>query len=164
MIVRSPKRDGLTLIEVILAMAIFMMSYAAISRLVDLSAERVLEVRFRLQGTRLAQSKMDEVYAGVIPLEGDAGRPFEGEEPWRWAVDVQPGDFENLYRVTVTVSRELAGRDDPFEVRLTRLLIDPATRGNLAPDPAAEEESAGGGDEAAADGGAENPAATPGSS
>src|SRR5438270_379146 len=82
---RLAARRGLSLIEVLLALAIMLMSLVAIGRLVDFGADRGLDARLNTQGARLAQAKMAEVEAGVIPLEGTAGGQFDDHPEWSWS-------------------------------------------------------------------------------
>ncbi len=122
---RSHLRAGLSLIEVMLAMAIFMMALVAIGRLVDFGTERELEARLYTRGTRLATTKMAEFEAGVTPLTEEQGT-FSDDAAWSWTVQ---SEFQgaNLYLVTVTVSRDLKGRT--FQVVLGQMMIDPAVMG-----------------------------------
>jgi general secretion pathway protein I len=125
------RRPGLTLIEVLLAMAILLMSLAAIGQLVDMGSDRGIEARFHVRGTRLAQAKLAECEAGVIPLSaGGSGTCTDDDDAWSWTVDAQPDTVTNLYRVTVTVSRDNRGKK--FEIALAQMMYDPAMMGSAA--------------------------------
>ena len=65
MIRRTAPRRGLTLIEVLLALVILVLSLGAISQLVGVGTDRANDARAQIHGTRLAQSKMAEVEAGI---------------------------------------------------------------------------------------------------
>ena len=60
---RPPARH--TLLEVLGATAIFLMSIVAIGELMSSSTDQALEVQFRSRATRLCQSKLNEFAAGV---------------------------------------------------------------------------------------------------
>lgn len=126
----SPLRGGLSLIEVLLAMAIMLLSLGAIGWLVDFGSDRGLEARFQSRGTRLAQAKMAELEAGVISLQGGGSGTFDTDPEWSWSVASQQQGPPNLYQVTVTVSRDFRGR--PFDVSLSQLLFDPTLMGSAA--------------------------------
>ena len=135
----SPSRDPLTssraafsLIEVLLAMAILLLALVAIAQLVGIGSDGGLQARFTMRGTRLAETKMAEIEAGVIPLDSAAqGGSFEGDDSaWTWTGEVQPSTAPNLYQVTVTVKRDFRGT--PFEITLARLMFDPAMTGSAA--------------------------------
>lgn len=132
MTLRHPRagRPGLSLIEVLLAMAILLLSLVAIGQLVDMGADRGLEARFHVRGARLLQAKMAEVEAGVIPVDGGGSGTFEDDPDWSWTVEATPQSIPDLYQVTVHVSRDYRGR--PFEVTMSQLLFDPALTGSAA--------------------------------
>ena len=124
------RRSGLTLIEVLLALAILLLSLAAIGQLVDVGGDRGVEAQFHVRGTRLAQAKLAECEAGVIDVTGGGSGSFDDEPNWTWTVDSAPETATNLYRVTVTVSRDYRGR--PFQITLAQLMYDPAMTGSAA--------------------------------
>jgi general secretion pathway protein I len=129
----GPRRRGLSLIEVLLAMAILMLSLAAIGQLVDMGSFRGIEARFHVQGTRLAQAKMAEYEAGVADVtSGGAGEFTDNDDDhaWRWTVDSQPDTPANLYKVTVTVTRDYRGKD--FSITLSQMIFDPNMTGSAA--------------------------------
>ncbi|MBA4064752.1 MAG: hypothetical protein C0501_13765 [Isosphaera sp.] len=132
---RRPRR-GLTLVEVLLSLAIMVMALAALGRLVDIGTDRELAARQHATAARLAQSKLAEVEAGVLGLASDTGS-FDGSDAgWTWQVTAEVQTI-NLYLVTVTVSREAAGK--PFSLKLAQMVLDPAAKGTAAeaarPDP-----------------------------
>jgi len=125
------RRPGLSLLEVLLALTILLMSMAAIGRLVDLGSDRGVEARLYSQGSRLALAKMAEVEAGVVPLDSGGSGNFDNDPEWSWTVDAESQDVPNVYQVTVKVSRDLKGK--PFEVSLTQFVFDPNKMGTPAP-------------------------------
>ena len=129
---RSTRRSGMSLIEVLVSLAIFLLSLAAIGSLVDSGSNRALSARYQNTGTRLAASKMAEVEAGVIAVSTGGSGDFsaDGDEGWTWTVDSIASDVSNVYSVTVTVSKQFQGR--PFEVVVTQSIFDPALMGTGA--------------------------------
>lgn len=131
MTLRKPQRRGLSLIEVLLAMAILVLSMVAIGRLVDMGTDRGNEARAYVRGTRLAQSKMAEVEAGVIALDGETSGEFEGDDgAWTYTVVPEDAGPPNLYLITVRVTRTLQGK--PIEIVLSQMLFDPTLVGSTA--------------------------------
>lgn len=128
---RTPSRPGLTLIEVMLAIAILLFSLIGISQLVDLGMAHGNQARANSRGAQLAQSKMAEVEAGVVPVAGEATGDFEGDDAaWQYTVTPEAAGPPNLYTVTVRVSRLLAGRTT--EVVLKQMVFDPTKTGSAA--------------------------------
>src|SRR6476469_3715511 len=104
---RPSRRPGMSLLEVLGATAIFLMSIVAIGELMSSSTDQALEVHQRSRATRLCQSKMNEFAAGVVPLSGSTSGTFDEEPDWNWSAEVQSEtSAQNLYRVKLTVSRE----------------------------------------------------------
>ena len=121
----SPRRSGVSLIEVMVALAVFLMCLTAIGKLVDLGGDNALSARYQNTGTRLAKSKMNEVIAGMVAVSSGGSGDFsaDGDDGWQWTVTSSATDIANLYSVTVTVSKPFQGR--PYEVTLTQTVFDP---------------------------------------
>jgi hypothetical protein len=136
MILRRPvgsreTRRGLSLIEVILSLTILILAIVAINRLVDIGTDRANEARLYTRGTRLAQSKMAEVEAGLASVSSETDGQFDGEDAaWAFKVIPAPAGPPNLYTVTVRVSRDVQGRQ--FEIVLTQMIFDPTLMGSAA--------------------------------
>lgn len=126
------RRSGFSLIEVLLALAILLMSIVAIAQLVGIGSDRGLETRLTNRGSRLAESKLGEIEIGAVPLDAaSSGGNFENDDSaWKWTCEVNPAGPPNLFQVTVTVSRDLRGT--PFEIALGRLIVDPSKMGSAA--------------------------------
>ena len=126
------KRAGLTLLEVILSLAIFLFSLVAIGHLMTLGTERATEVRAVSRATALAQSKMGEVIAGVLPLSAQGETPFDHEPDYVWSVDCQQDSVANLWDVQVKVSRTTRDGSNGIEVVVQQMVLDPTARGSQA--------------------------------
>lgn len=124
-------RRGLSLLEVLLSLTILVLAMTAIGRLVDIGTDRGNEARAYLRGTRLAQSKMAEVEAGLVAVTSNSEGQFEGDDSaWSYSVTSEAAGKPNLYTVSVKVSTSLKGQ--PIEVVLTQMLFDPAMTGSAA--------------------------------
>ncbi len=125
----APRR-GLSLLEVLVALTIFLLSFVAIGRLVTLASDQAVDVQYQSQATRLAQSKLNEVIAGAVPLQGASGS-FDEDPDWQWSVDAeQNGGVTGLWNVTVTVTRA-SDSGDPISSTLTQMVLDPSVRGSV---------------------------------
>jgi Tfp pilus assembly protein PilV len=129
--VNRNKRPGLSLLEVIIAMAIFLMSLVVIGKVVTLGGERSLDVEQQSEAAMLAQAKLHEVLIGAIPLASQAdGAPFDEAPDYTWSLAAeQNSSVSNLWNVTVRVTRE---RKDgtKIEVVLSQMILDPSVRGS----------------------------------
>jgi general secretion pathway protein I len=127
---RPARRPGLSLLEILLSLAIFLLSLVAIGGLVDSGSDRGVSAAMQAAGTRLAQSKLAEVEAGAIPVGTGGQGTFPDEPEWNWSVEPTPAGVPNVYQVTVRAWREAGGRT--YETVLTQMVFDPAQMGNAS--------------------------------
>jgi hypothetical protein len=122
-------RSGLSLLEVLLSLAIFLLSLVALGQLVAFGSDRARDVQWLSIASVKAQSKMNEVIAGALAMTGTGDAAFDDDTDWSWALTTDPDVPPGLFRVTVTVSRQ---RPDGsrFEFKLNQLVLDPTLRGN----------------------------------
>jgi general secretion pathway protein I len=124
----TANRFGLSLLEVLIALTIFLLGMVAIGRLVILAGDRALEVKLEGQATQLCQAKLAEVVAGVVPLSSQNGVAFDEDPTWQWSLDAEQ-DSSGLWRVKVTVNRDQPG-GSKIECALSQFMLDPSTRGS----------------------------------
>lgn len=137
-------RTGLSLLEVLVSLAIFLLSFIAIGRLITLSTDQALDIQQRSQAAQLCQSKLAEVVVGAVPMQVQENTPFDEDSSWQWSLDCQPGNTNGLYHVTVSVSRAsgAVGEDGtPAAFTLTQMVFDPALRGSVFDSQAATQGS-----------------------
>ena len=130
MIVRhSPARSGLSLLEVLLSLAIFLLSLVALGQLVSFGSDRARDVQYLSLASVKAQSKMNEVIAGALGMTGTGETTFDDDSDWSWALTAEADSPPGLFRVTVTISRPRPN-GSKFEFKLNQLVLDPTLRGN----------------------------------
>src|SRR6516225_4012551 len=81
----SPRR-GLTLLEVIISLAIFLFAMVAVGRLITMGANHARDIQGR--EAQLCQSKLAELVSGVSPMQSGEG-DFEEAPDWHWSVECQ---------------------------------------------------------------------------
>lgn len=121
-------RAGLSLLEVLIALAIFLFSMVIIGRLIIMGGERALEVKLEGYATQLCQSKLAEVSSGAIPLSGQGEVPFEEDPNWVWSLEAEEADAPGLWRINIRVTRQQPAQPK-FECAIRQLVLDPAMRG-----------------------------------
>ncbi|MFI4847830.1 MAG: prepilin-type N-terminal cleavage/methylation domain-containing protein [Gimesia chilikensis] len=119
-------RAGLTLLEVLISLAIFLGALTALSQLIGIGSRAAVQAQLRTQAILKCQSKLAEVLAGAQPLESVSQAAYEDEENWKWSLDVQPGAYENILQLTVSVLYSGAGESVTTSYQLTRQIRDPA--------------------------------------
>lgn len=123
-------RAGVSLLEVIAALVIFLLSYVAISDLINQSAQRAALVELQELATLRCQSKLAEVVAGALPLSSQEGMPYEEDANWTWSLQCeQHGQLAGLWNVTVRVSR-MTPEGYRVESILSQMVLDPTVRGS----------------------------------
>jgi general secretion pathway protein I len=141
---RRSRRAGLTLLEVIIALAIFLFSLTALSHLLSLSSDQVLTASLRSQATQRCQSKLAEVVAGVQPLSSSGWSSFSDDPEWSWQVNCTQGDVPNLWTVQVGVRRKRSN-DSYVEVSVSQMVVAPAARGSTLVTPSPSGSGSNGG-------------------
>ena len=122
-------RSGLSLLEVLLSLAIFLLSLVALGQLVAFGSDRARDVQYLSIASVKAQSKLNDVIAGAVSMTGVGDSAFDDDPDWSWSMTADADNPPSLFRVTVTVSRQ---RPDGsrFEFKLNQLVLDPTLRGN----------------------------------
>jgi type II secretion system protein I len=123
-------RNGLTLLEVLVALGVFLVSFVALSQLIKMSGDRAVETQQQLQASRLCQSKMAEVIGGAMPLTSQSAVPFDEDPAWLWSLDCEQSNYPNLWNVSVQVSRQQA-RGTQVICTLSEMVLDPQIHGSL---------------------------------
>ena|SRR5436190_10249714 len=132
---RRPVRRGLSLLEVLVALAIFLMSLVGLGFLLAVAGSTAQETQYRTQAATICQSKMAEVVAGSIPLDGQGGGDVEEDPEYQWSMEVQSGGPQGLSNVTIKVTRK---RPDGsmMECSLSQMVFDPKMVGSVHDVPA----------------------------
>jgi len=128
-------RHGLSLMEVLVALTIFLLAFVALGRLVILGGDQALDAQQHVRAADLCQSKLAEVIAGAVPLTTESEVAFDEDRVWHWSLDCEKSNFPGLWNVTVRVSRQ---DQQGMHVRCTvsQMVLDPQkTHGNLQDTP-----------------------------
>jgi type II secretory pathway component PulJ len=162
-------RPGISLLEVLAALAIFLFSIIVISQIVDSAARTAQRAQRLSRAALLADSLMSELAAGVRPMSSSGNEQVvDGDTHWTASVSVQPESWSNVdvdgqllnglnvVQVTVTWKGDTG---ETTEYTLSRVMMDPrlqlpsssipATKPN---DPRWQASGAGGGSSAGSGG------------
>jgi len=123
---RRSARDGFSLLEVILAVAILFISLAALSELVRIGIRSARSARDLSEAQLLCESKMSELAAGMIALEPVQDMPCDEllAEGWYYALETEPCAELGMLTVKVSVYTLDGGVSRSGEFTLTRWLPD----------------------------------------
>jgi general secretion pathway protein I len=126
---RRSRRPGLSLLEVLIAMTIFLLSLAALVHLVSMANASAYEAKHRSVAAHLARSKMAEVRIGALPLESVGETPLEDDPDFQWQMDVAGAPADGLHLVHIRVFRERSN-GHRIEAVLSEYVIDPTMIGS----------------------------------
>lgn len=122
----SSLRGGLTLLEVLLSLGLFLGALAALSQLWYGGVRASVQARLATQAILRCESKLNEVVAGAVPLQSTTDTPFEDDSTWTWSLEVLPSDVHaNVKLLIVSVSHPGQGGLSASGYQLSRLLRDP---------------------------------------
>ncbi len=123
----APRR-GLSLLEVLVALAIFLLSFVALGKLVTMSSDQAVEVQYQSQATHMAKSKLNEVVSGALPLSSQSGT-IDEDPDWQWSIETEQGEVASLWTVHVKVWRMFD--DHEIASNLSQMVLDPSVRGSM---------------------------------
>lgn len=122
---KSASRPGLTLLEVLLSLGLFLGALAALSQLWYGGVRASVQARLSTQAILRCESKLNEVVAGAVPLLSTTDTPFEDDSTWTWSLQVLPDSHANVLLLIVNVSHPGQGGLSASGYQLSRLLRDP---------------------------------------
>ncbi|MCI0360426.1 MAG: hypothetical protein L0211_18270 [Planctomycetaceae bacterium] len=120
------RRDALSLLEVILAIAILGGSLAIIGELIRIGARNAAISRDLTTAQLYCESKMNEAAAGVIDLENLGTETLDEAGEWMCVITTEALDQQQLIAVNVTVGQNPDEFARPVSFSMTRWIIDPA--------------------------------------
>lgn len=122
-------RRGMSLLEVVLALAILAMSAAILASITRTATDNGLIAHRLATAQILAESKMAEVVTGAIPLQGAVGwtqiTDMVPSGTWYYQVQSETATRKDMVGIRLSVTDQ-AGMDENREVfYIVRWMIDP---------------------------------------
>ena len=140
---RRDFRVGLTLLEVLLALAILGGALVVIGELMRLGARNAEQARDLSTAQILCETKVNEIVAGLLPAQVVTQVPVEGVETlnspgeWLYSVAIDQVDQNGLIAVWVTVHQSPQAVARPVSFTLARWMTDPTVAAMEASEEAA---------------------------
>ena len=120
----DPCRRGLSLLEVLISLAIFLAALAALSQIGSQGMSVATEVQWESEAVLRAEGQMNSVLAGVLPMQAASGT-FEDDPTWQWNLTVTAGDLHpDLMRLDMQVAH-VAGNRQTYAFTLARYVRNP---------------------------------------
>ena len=119
------RREAFSLLEVLLAMGILLGSMIALGHLALLGRNRADAAMEMADAHRICQSRLNEILAGIRPLESSHEEPLEDEPGWLCSVEIDTAARQGLSTVRVSVRQDLPEERRPKQFSLVRWVRDP---------------------------------------
>ena len=129
---RRLPRTGLSLLEVILAIAILGGALATIGQLIRIGARNAAEARDLTMAQLYAESQMNRLASGVELLDAISDAQYDDAGLYVYSVDVGATEQMGVMAVTVTVKQTPGTSIHPVSYTLTRWVADPEYAQSLA--------------------------------
>jgi general secretion pathway protein I len=125
--IEAAVRNGLSLLEVIISVAIFLGAMTAIMQGLSVGQRSELAARLQSEAVLRSEAKMGEILCGAEEPNSSEGNSFEDDETgnWEWSVNVKEGGAPGLLQVTVAVEHKPGGDEPNAGFTLVRLMRDP---------------------------------------
>jgi type II secretory pathway pseudopilin PulG len=121
----------MSLLEVLVALAIFLAALTVLGKLIIIGGERARDVQDLGRATQICQSKLAEVVSGVTPLSSQSDVALDEDPAWTWSLDCTQDSVPNLWDVTVRATRRYQD-GNTIECEVHQRVLDPSIRGNAA--------------------------------
>ena len=120
-------RSGLSLLEIIISVAIFMASLAAIMEGLQIGRRSELSARLQSEAVLRCETVMGEILSGVKEAASAQGNPFDDDETgnWEWTAEVTEAGTTGLLQVTILVEHRPGDEEPNAAFTLVRFMRDP---------------------------------------
>ena len=140
--------SGMSLLEVILALAILAVSSAYLAQAMQLATHNALRAERLTQAELVAESVMNQVIAGVIPAQSVAWTNYQnsiGNTDWFYQLQNVSTEVEGMVGLQVAVQKVdpvIGLVQTKFDLFANRWMIDPALELDVPPEEESAEETA----------------------
>ena len=121
---RPGRRSGITLLEVVIALAIFLGAISVNSQIVNTGSQAAISAQQQSEAVRRCETVLAETLAGIIPLQNSGGT-FEDDPNWSWSVSVLDGPHIDLLAIEAVVVHADQFGDTDEEFTLVRWVRNP---------------------------------------
>lgn len=130
-------RSGISLFEVVLALAIFIGAMAAMAQILRTGSRAAIRAQLTSEAVILSELRMNELVSGVLPLESVSRAPFDGKPNWFWTVNISDSNVPSLLKLEVIVEHQGDRGASTVTYQLARLMRDPQVYVDAANEAAA---------------------------
>jgi prepilin-type N-terminal cleavage/methylation domain-containing protein len=141
-------RRGLSLLEVILALALLGVASAIMAQAMQMAATNAIAAQRQAEAELAAESVMNQIIAGVIPMQPTTTWTPVGTSAssanWNYMLQTVPSEVQNMLGIEVSV-RNAAELDAtrPADLTVIRWIVDPALGLDTPPSTGSEGDATG---------------------
>ena len=121
----KPSRSGLSLLEVILAIAVMASSMALLGELIRIGGRHATGAVNMTRAQIHCESIMGQVALAAIPAADVDGSPVMTDPEWLYSIKTSQTELQSLISVRVSVFHSEDTSINPRSASMTRLMIDP---------------------------------------
>lgn len=145
---RAVARRGLSLLEVILALALLGIASAIMAQAMQMATSNAIAAQRQAQAELAAESVMSQVVAGVIPMQPTTTWTPVGvsasTSSWSYMLQSVPCEVQNMVAIEVSVRDDSdADTTRPADLTVVRWIVDPALGLDLPPGTEGEADASG---------------------
>ncbi|MFO1040137.1 MAG: hypothetical protein U0941_00040 [Planctomycetaceae bacterium] len=124
---RTCARRGLSLLEVLISVAIFLGALTVIMFALNTGQRSEIAARLQSEAVLRCEAVMGEIVSGVSEATSSDGNKFTDDEEgnWEWSAKVTDGGVTGLLQVTVVVEHKPNGDTPNAAFSLVRYMRDP---------------------------------------
>ncbi len=117
-------RDGFTLLEVILSLAILAGAIATLGELIRSGLANAQTARDLTRAEMLCEGIEEQVVAGAIATTSTSGVPCDDDPRWLYSI-ASESDQTGLLTLQITVQKDVPSDQHATQFSITRWMIDP---------------------------------------
>jgi general secretion pathway protein I len=144
--------QGISLLEVVLALSILAMAAAYLAQATHLATENAIRARTISQAEIVAESVINQIVAGVLPAQSVSWTGYvppnslaggTGSSQWMYRIQTTGSEIRSMISVQVAVQEVRAERalNDQADLTVVRWIIDPQLGLDTPPDPSMQSSS-----------------------
>lgn len=116
------RREGFSLLEILLATTILLAAIAVLGQLAQLGLRNAAEASKLARARQLCQNKLEAIVLGIDAAESIKDTPLKEAPDWLYTVALEPIDRDGMVAVRVSVKEDLPEQSRSVEFSLVRWL------------------------------------------